>query len=168
MESLLDSLQSQLVQRIVHPDRPVMISHILNSEAALSAGMQGSSAAHHSVGFWFCDRCAHLASTCMLVCPACCLHTLIHALCLLQFERLTYASLQRKSCVRLCAGPAGQSVREICKKTGADIKSWTDTSVGGRSQPTRMYVIEVSSTPHVYMLCMSQIVYGVSFCRRTC
>ena len=33
-------------------------------------------------------------------------------------------------------------MREICKQTGADIKSWTDKRHSAR--PTRMFVIEVS------------------------
>ncbi|KAK9801944.1 hypothetical protein WJX73_008785 [Symbiochloris irregularis] len=39
-------------------------------------------------------------------------------------------------------GTSGQTVRDICKKTSADIKSWTDTSPASATQPTRIYVIE--------------------------
>lgn len=52
-------------------------------------------------------------------------------------------SLLEIGCCSCCAGPAGQTVRDICKKTSADIKSWTDTASGDSAQPTRMYVIEV-------------------------
>ena len=45
----------------------------------------------------------------------------------------------------LHAGPNGASVREVCRQTGADIKSWTDQSKDEASRsprPTRTFVIE--------------------------
>lgn len=44
------------------------------------------------------------------------------------------------------AGPSGVSVREICKLTGADLKSWTEPAAHPASRPTRTFNIEVSST----------------------
>ena len=53
-----------------------------------------------------------------------------------------------------CAGPNGASVREVCRQTGADIKSWTDQSRDEASRsprPTRTFVIEAhpSLSSHV-------------------
>ena len=46
------------------------------------------------------------------------------------------------------AGPSGQSVRAICKKSGADIKSWTEPYPLGSSRQTRAFIVEVDA--HVY------------------
>lgn len=54
----------------------------------------------------------------------------------------------------LSTGPAGTSVREVSRLTGADIKSWTTRQEAGRSErrtrDTRTFIIEVSP-------CLSEI-----------
>ena len=43
-------------------------------------------------------------------------------------------------------GPAGSSVREIMRRTGADIKSWTEASggAGGKAKrPARIFLVGV-------------------------
>ena len=57
------------------------------------------------------------------------------------------------------AGPAGQTVRDICKVTGADIKSWTDPA-GARARPTRTYVIEVHTMHSSHMAAEALLAAG--------
>lgn len=42
-------------------------------------------------------------------------------------------------------GPAGASVREIMRRTGAEIKSWTEATGGDRpKRPARIFLVGVS------------------------
>lgn len=41
-------------------------------------------------------------------------------------------------------GPAGASVREIMRRTGADIKSWTEAHGKQSRRPARIFLIGVS------------------------
>ena len=45
-------------------------------------------------------------------------------------------------------GPSGSSVREICRFTGADVRSWTEPPAGPTSRPLRAFTVE-GSPPRV-------------------
>ena len=47
-------------------------------------------------------------------------------------------------CCNVVAGPAGSSVREIMRQTGADIKSWTEQSTHRSKRPARVFLVSVS------------------------
>ena len=41
-------------------------------------------------------------------------------------------------------GPSGASVREVCRATGADVRSWTEPPAGPTSRPVRAFTVEGS------------------------
>ena len=65
-----------------------------------------------------------------------------------------------------CAGPAGGSVREISRCTGADVKSWTSakdcTGPGQIPRDTRVFVIEVRHHRCSKSFCRYSEVHGLT------
>lgn len=105
--------------------------------------------------------CRHAAPLLLLKCPSACpaAHSVLGTMCIFCFEPVlshrpapcqpraqpwfTLPHTFDSTVSRPNTGPAGSSVRELARETGADVKSWSDSqAAGGRMRPARTFLIQ--------------------------